>query len=216
MNSAEGRPRRICLTGGPGGGKTTAGDLLRRELGKRVVFVPEAATVLFMGGFPRYTADACVKHQQKAIYCVQVNLEETQTAKFPGRMLLCDRGTLDGVVYWGAGGPEEWCAAMGTSIELELARYDAVIFFQSAAALDGADGTMLEGGNPARNETITEARRLDMELERVWRQHPHFCIVRSKGSFFEKLTEAVRVCKEVVQELEEGSLSPCKHQATKT
>ena len=44
---------RIVLTGGPGGGKTTAVDLFRREIGERVVVVPEAATMLFRGGFPR-------------------------------------------------------------------------------------------------------------------------------------------------------------------
>ena len=45
--------RRIVLTGGPGGGKTTAADLMRREVGDRIVIVPEAATMLFSGGFPR-------------------------------------------------------------------------------------------------------------------------------------------------------------------
>src|SRR5688572_33265034 len=44
---------RIALTGGPGGGKTTAADLFRRELGEAVVVVPESATILFAGGFPR-------------------------------------------------------------------------------------------------------------------------------------------------------------------
>ena len=38
--------RRIVLTGGLGSGKTTAADLLRRELVNRVVVVPEAATIL--------------------------------------------------------------------------------------------------------------------------------------------------------------------------
>ena len=33
---------RIAVTGGPGGGKTTAADLFRRELGDCVVVVPEA------------------------------------------------------------------------------------------------------------------------------------------------------------------------------
>ena len=45
---------RIVLTGGPGGGKTTAADLMRREVGERIVIVPEAATMLFSGGFPRH------------------------------------------------------------------------------------------------------------------------------------------------------------------
>ena len=44
---------RIVLTGGPGGGKTTAADLYRREIGEKVVVVPEAAMILFSGGFPR-------------------------------------------------------------------------------------------------------------------------------------------------------------------
>jgi hypothetical protein len=35
---------RIVLTGG--GGKTTAADLFRRQIGERVVIVPEAATLL--------------------------------------------------------------------------------------------------------------------------------------------------------------------------
>ena len=53
MNSPQNGRCRIVLTGGPGGGKTTAGDLFRREFGERVVLVPEAATLLFSGGFPR-------------------------------------------------------------------------------------------------------------------------------------------------------------------
>jgi len=44
-----------CPHRGPGGGKTTAADLYRREIGERVVVVPEAAKLLFSGGFPRST-----------------------------------------------------------------------------------------------------------------------------------------------------------------
>lgn len=55
--------------------------------------------MLFMGGFPRYDDADCIWAQQKAIYHVQINLEETQLRHFPGRILLCDRGTLDGVAY---------------------------------------------------------------------------------------------------------------------
>ena len=36
---------KIVLTGGPGGGKTTAADLYRREIGDEVVIVPEAVVV---------------------------------------------------------------------------------------------------------------------------------------------------------------------------
>ncbi len=74
---------RIVLTGGPGGGKTTAADLFRRELGERVVIVPESATILFAGGFPRSKqVDAC-RSAQAAVFHVQRSLEDVQSALFP-------------------------------------------------------------------------------------------------------------------------------------
>ena len=68
-------PCRIVLTGGPGGGKSTAGDLFRREMGDRVVLVPEAATMVFSGGFPRVTQAGAAHAAQRAIYHVQIHLE---------------------------------------------------------------------------------------------------------------------------------------------
>ena len=52
VTEPENMPR---ITGGPGGGKTTAADLFRREIGERFAIVPEAATLFFPGGFPRVT-----------------------------------------------------------------------------------------------------------------------------------------------------------------
>ena len=72
-NESNGRCR-IVLTGGPGGGKTTAADLFRREIGERVVVVPEAATLLFLGGFPRSVEPAALRSAQSAIYHVQTQL----------------------------------------------------------------------------------------------------------------------------------------------
>src|SRR6476659_1791324 len=111
---------RIVLTGGPGAGKTTAADLFRREIGERVVVVPEAATLPFSGGFPRVTEAQARRSTQSAIYHLQKNLEDVQSARFPERILLCDRGTVDGAAYW----PEEpaaFFAALGTTEAEELA-----------------------------------------------------------------------------------------------
>ena len=69
---------RIVLTGGPGGGKTTAADLFRREIGDRVVVVPESATTLFAGGFPRVTDADAQRSVQRAIFQVQRSLEDIQ------------------------------------------------------------------------------------------------------------------------------------------
>ncbi|HQW28622.1 MAG: AAA family ATPase [Verrucomicrobiales bacterium] len=195
---------RIALTGGPGGGKTTAVDLFRREMGEGVVIVPEAATMMFTGGFPRYPEKDAIRSAQLAIYHVQRNLEDIQATRYPDRILLCDRGTLDGAAYW----PEnngDFFEALGTTPEAELARYDGVIFFESAAV----GGLGIEGGNPIRRETLEEAVALDTKLRHYWSRHERFVVVHHNRSFFKKISYGLAILDEMVSELskaKQGSL----------
>ncbi|MBK8254664.1 MAG: AAA family ATPase [Polyangiaceae bacterium] len=188
---------RLVLTGGPGGGKTTAADLFRRELGDRVVMVPEAATLLFSGGFPRVNDEAAVRSAQRAIFHVQRNLEDVQSALFPHRILLCDRGTVDGGAYW-PGDAEDFFRAVGTTLQNELERYDAVIFFETAAA---GGMSIIEGGNPARIETNEAAVALDRRLRTLWSSHPRFVLVPHNPSFFKKITFGLASIESLVAQL---------------
>lgn len=186
---------RIVVTGGPGGGKTTAADLFRREIGDRVVVVPEAATLLFAGGFPRYEDREAREAAQRAIYHVQRNLEDVQAAAFPDRILICDRGTVDGQAYWP--GEADFFAAMGTTAAAELARYDAVIFFETAAV----GGLDIEGGNPTRIENLQQAVELDRRLRAAWQAHPRFTLVPHNHSFFHKITIGLGAIESIVAQL---------------
>lgn len=188
---------RIAMTGGPGGGKTTAADLFRRELGDRVVLVPEAATLLFSGGFPRHDGLDAALAAQSAIYHVQRNLEDVQHAAFPGRILLCDRGTVDGAAYWPEEAAHDFFETMDSSLQAELDRYDAVIFFETAAAGDMS----IEGGNPIRTEGLELARALDRRLLQLWKQHPNFIFVPHNASFFKKITYGLASLESVVAQL---------------
>lgn len=173
---------RVVLTGGPGGGKTTAADLYRREIGEDVVIVPEAATLLYTGGFPRIGENGVRKATQRAIYHVQKNLEEAQAAHYKSRVLLCDRGTVDGAAYW----PDEsddFFGHLNTTLDAELARYDAVIFFETAAV----GGISIEGGNPSRIESLQDALAIDQRLRFLWSKHPHFVFVPHNASFIQKV-----------------------------
>ncbi len=187
---------RIVLTGGPGGGKTTAADFFRREMGESVILVPEAATMVFSGGFPRVHEPRAVHAAQRAIYHVQRNLEDVQAAQFPDRVLLCDRGTVDGAAYW-PGQSHEFFKDLGTSIKAELKRYDAVIFFESAAV----GGLGIEGGNPIRNESMEQAVELDRKLRALWSQHQRFVLVPHDNSFFKKISFGLAVLESMVREL---------------
>ena len=196
---------RIVLTGGPGGGKTTAGDLFRREIGERVVLVPEAATLLFSGGFPRVQEPPAVRAAQMAIFHLQRSLEDVQGARFPRRILLCDRGTIDGAAYW-PGAPEEYFAALGTTLDAEMKRYDAVIFFESAAV----GGDSIEGGNPIRNESIAQAVELDRRLRALWSCHPRFVLVAHNRSFFKKISLGLASLEGIVAQLAERAGAAAK------
>ena len=190
---------RIVVTGGPGGGKTTAADLFRRELGDCVVIVPESATMLFTGGFPRVEDKPSIMSVQKAIYHVQKNLEDVQASQYPGRTLICDRGTVDGAAYW-PGSNEEFFNLMGTNLEDELKRYDAVIFFETAAV----GGLSIEGGNPVRNESLQQAVDLDKNLRDLWSQHPNFTLVPNETSFLKKIMFGLASIESIVSQLRSG------------
>ncbi|GAB5543676.1 MAG: ATP-binding protein [Sandaracinaceae bacterium] len=192
MHVSNQRRCRIAVTGGPGGGKSTAVDLFRRELGERVVVVPESATLLFSGGFPRTREPESRRCAQRAIFHVQRNLEDLYASEYPDRVLVCDRGTIDGAAYWPVDG--DYFEAMGTRFEAELARYDAVIFFESAAL----GGMSIEGGNPTRTEDDVEAARLDRALRELWSNHERFTLVPHQPSFFAKLTAGLEALQAAV------------------
>src|SRR5919201_3663519 len=122
-------PRRIVLTGGPGAGKTATLELIRRaSFCDHVQLLPEAAGIVFGGGFPRLRDVEGRKAAQRAIFHVQRELEAAALAD-NAAIILCDRGTVDGAAYWP--GPDDYFAALGTTLADELWRYHAVIHLRT-------------------------------------------------------------------------------------
>ncbi len=167
---------------------------MRREVGERVVIVPETASMLFLGGFPRRPEPDARRAAQTAIFHVQRGLEDVYAAAYPTRVLLCDRGTIDGAAYW-PNSPDEFFAAAGTTLQAELARYDHVIFFETAAV----GGISIEG-HPARTETVEECVALDAALRALWSQHPRFTLIRHQSSFLRKIVAALDILGAIVAE----------------
>ena len=66
---------RIVLTGGPGAGKTAVLEMVRHTLCEHVLILPEAATIVFGGGFPRREERESRRAAQRAIFHVQRELE---------------------------------------------------------------------------------------------------------------------------------------------
>lgn len=176
--------RTIVLTGGPGAGKTAVLEVIRRALCHHVHVLPESAGILFGGGFPRGTAPDARRAAQRAIFHVQRELE-AMAAGGGHALVVCDRGTVDGVAYWP--GPDDMFASLSTSLTGELARYDAVIHLQTPPPWG------YNQANPLRRETAAEAAAIDAKIARAWAQHPHRFEVEATPDFLAKAMRALAI-----------------------
>lgn len=199
------RPRLVVLTGGPGAGKTAVLEVVRRSFCEHVGVLPEAAGIVFGGGFPRRDDEPARRAAQRAIYRVQRELERLAVEEQRSAVVLCDRGTLDGLAYWRGDPAPFW--------EDELARYDAVIHLRTPDAAHGYDRS-----NPLRTESSQEAVRVDERILETWRPHPRRFVVDPAAQFLHKLAEVlghirdlVPVCcrRHAVAELGEGPPTAC-------
>ena len=188
----------IVLTGGPGAGKTAVLEILNRQLCESVAILPEAASIIFSGGFWRLSSTSAQIAAQKAIFFVQREMENLVMAEESWTMGLCDRGTLDGLAYW----PEEedsYWETFSTTRDKEYAKYKAVFHLRTPSLEQGYNHQ-----NPVRNESVEEAKKIDKRIEEVWREHPNYFIINSADSFVEKANTA---CKKIIDFIPES----CRH-----
>lgn len=174
-------PRLVVLTGGPSAGKTAVLEVVQRHLCQHVVVLPEAASILWRGGFPRFPSTPARRAAQRAIARVQIELQRIAIEEGKASLILCDRGTLDGLAYW-PGTPAEYFDDLGTTLEHELARYAAVIHLRTPPAGHGYDRA-----NPLRLETAREAAAIDERILAVWAAHPRRIVIDSQEDFLGKL-----------------------------
>ena len=191
----EERVFRIVLTGGPCSGKTTAmshiSDRLR-SLGFNVYVVPEAATMLILGGIPLLEGDVLSK--QLDLLKLQKTLEDTffYEARRSGKrsVVLCDRGTLDNKAFVT---PEMWveflAAEEDSLVELRDGRYDAVIHLVTAAI--GAPEFYTLANNAARSESLEQAATQDERIREAWIGHPHLRVIGNSTDFEEKIRRVI-------------------------
>ena len=184
----------MVLTGGPGGGKTAVLEMARRYFCSHVAITPEAASIVFGGGFPRSEHNAGRRAAQRAIFHVQREIENVALESRQSAVVLCDRGSLDGLAYW-PGSRQSFFREFGIRREQELARYHAVIHVEVPAKHWGYETNRL------RRETVREARAIDARISQAWKGHPRVMNVSAQAGFLDKLAYAI--------ELLRGELPTC-------
>lgn len=186
--------RLVVLTGGPGAGKTAVLEFVRKTLCEHIAILPEAASILFGGGFWRLESNSAKQAAQRAIYHVQDEMQGLVINEKKWALGLCDRGTLDGLAYW-PGTEDDFFGSLKTEKEIELKKYIGVIHLKSPTLEMGYNHQ-----NPIRTESAELATQIDQRIHHIWKSHPHYSCIESKNSFIEKVSEAVHLIRSFVPE----------------
>lgn len=195
---------KICFTGGPVAGKTTATTMISQrltELGYKVFTVPEAKKVHQMGGIPLFkpTSTKADKIQdiiellrlQMRLEDYFENLAHLQETK---AVIFIEGGCMEYQAYLE---PDLWQAVLSETnwnqSYLNSKRYHHVIHLTTAA--EGAeDYFLLESNKDKRgNFDLSSARELDYKLQQAYMiDNPNHIIVTNKpGQNFEEKIEYV-------------------------
>lgn len=159
------------------------------------IVLSETATELSLAGCPphgtwRYTTDfqdvvLLYQLQREQTYRTIANRYKVQQP----RVVLCDRGTLDGRAYTSAEAWEYLMREHHTTLHDQMIRYDLVIHLVTAA--DGAEEYYSLENNPARTEPPELARTVDRALRRAWSGHDHHRIIDNTTDFDTKIRTAL-------------------------
>lgn len=192
---------KIALTGGPCAGKTTALRaiwLFLRKKGYNVVIVPETATELINGGITPTNIGQI--NFQKNLLELQLKKEQifTKSAEQQGKdvVIIFDRGCLDGKAYLTDDEYTDILDELNLNEEDLINFYDAVIFLDSAAMSN--ENIYSTSNNPARNETVSEARKINIRTQEVWKNHRLFTIIKSESDFEEKISKLLSVIENLI------------------
>ena len=192
--------RRVVLTGGPGAGKTAVLEIVKRHLCRHVSVLPEAAGIVFSGGFWRRPSMSAQRAAQRAIFHIQREMERLVEEEGDTAIAFCDRGTLDGLAYW-PDPAELFYSELEIDRKVEMSRYSTVIHLRTPSAEQGYNR-----GNPVRIESPREAAAIDRRIERAWNGHPRRFFVESSEDFLVKVRRTL--------ELLRGELPECCAQCT--
>lgn len=187
---------QILFTGGPSTGKTSVINPAFekfRELGYKVIIVPEAATQTINSGIKPFGPEAIDPVIfQRIILKRQMVAEETarMAAETLGdrTIILYDRGTLDGYAYVTESEWSDVLKSEGVSKRELLTGYDAVLYLENAAAY------FTKENNAARYEK--DANDAALKGEKVlqsYNGHDNLMVIQPREQLIDKQHEVINI-----------------------
>lgn len=193
---------KICLTGGPCGGKTTALAKIEREftdMGYKVFIINEIATRFINSGVKPFGEDNISMIDFEDILLKQQLVEEEsfeKVAKLLNKkcIILCDRGVFDIKSFLSNRQFDGLLNKYNLSKLKLMDNYDMVIHLNTVAK--GAPQFYTTENNKARKEGIKEAIIRDDMCQEAWSFHNNFKVVDNSTDFENKVQRVINTIKE--------------------
>lgn len=187
---------KIAITGGPCSGKSTALSWLQADFRKKgfmVLFVPETATELILGGITFETVDENFNFEK---YIIKLQMEKEKIFEEAAKhivgydkvLIVCDRGVMDCKAYMNEMEFNRCLKELKTNEIALRDSYDAV--FHLVTAAKGAT-EFYNFNNRARRESIEEAIDSDERTLNAWVGHPHLRVIDNSTDFEWKMRRLV-------------------------
>ncbi len=178
---------KVVLTGGPSSGKSTLSHHLKAFYSTKIHVCPEAAEMIFRGGFPRLEDSVGLTERQYAIFHLQKALAEISPTINPNaEILLFDRGLLDGLCYW----PDTW-QSFADKMKIDIAdtrkEYDLIIQLGVAHSSDYQNTSF-------RPENQQTSLKMEQKLAEIWRPHSNYHFVPYTLNWDDK----IKTCLELI------------------
>lgn len=183
----------IVITGGPGAGKTAILEMVKKLNIPETTVLPEAASIIFSGGFWRLPSLTARASAQRAIFSIQKEMEILVHEEKKWKFILCDRGTLDGLAYWPYDEKLFW-KMNHTTLNGEMERYYAVIHLRTPLTEQGYNQL-----NPLRIENALTAKEIDNKIELIWKNHPRYHFIESGDDFLVKAKKAIDLIRKLAR-----------------
>lgn len=193
---------KICLTGGPCGGKSTALAKIERhftDMGYKVFIINEVATRLINTGIKPVGDDAINMMDFEYIMLKEQLTEEECYEKAANLLdkkciILCDRGIFDIKSYINEEEFDYLLKKFNKSKLDLMDSYNLVINLNTVAK--GAEEFYTTDNNEARSEGIKDAIIRDNKCQEAWSFHSNFKIVDNSTDFENKIRRVIDITKD--------------------
>ena len=190
--------KKIVLTGGPCGGKSTGLSCIEREMtkyGYKVVIVNETATELALNGLGLSAFNNDGFEFEKPIVKYQILKErfyEEACKALPDEKILivCDRGLFDCKAYVTEKEFQTILDELGEEQIPLRDNYDGV--FHLVTCAKGVEEGYTLANNAARRESLEEAKAVDDRIIECWTGHPHFRVIDNSTDFEGKINRLIK------------------------